>query len=194
MPLLLVWLLIACWAPELAPPGGDAGEDASGLIFVDGGVVVPADAGAEGIALTEGRVLIGRTWAPGERIEVMGRKRRLEGVGPDHPRCVLLYRVGVGSAAPTDVRFDASGDQMRITRDDGRIELHDAWRGDELPPDTAAAFPSAPPRRAPVPAGCPAEAAARTAVVAPDGHRHAVIEGPLQEASGETNWRVAVFR
>ncbi|MCB9780301.1 MAG: hypothetical protein H6742_17170 [Alphaproteobacteria bacterium] len=67
---LLLPLLLACWAPELAPAGDD-GEDGVprvDVIFVDGGIVVPADVEADGAHLPEDRVLVERAWSPGEDV------------------------------------------------------------------------------------------------------------------------------
>lgn len=193
-PLPWLMLCLSCWAPELAPPGG-VGADATGpadpgLRFVEGGVVVPGEVGAEGIPLTEGRVLVPRSWRPGREVEVLGSLQRALAVAPSQAACVLLYRVGVGGQAPTAVAFSDDGRRLRIERDRRDPLVVDAWLGDEV---DGGGFVAAEGATSPMPPRCPGDQVHGPALVGPD-HRYAVIEGPFAEPSGETGWRVAVFR
>lgn len=189
----LLALVPGCWAPEVAPPGdGPAGGGAEApLVFVQGGVVAPADVGAEGRRLAEDRVLVDQPWQPGEAVEVVGHLRRVRQEAPDHASCLALFHLGLGSRTPTSVHFDAMGDRLRVERQGADTLVVDAWTGQ---PASAEGFLAAPERPAPVPAGCPVEQPQEPARVAPDGLRHAVVEGPLVERGGETGWRVVVLR
>ncbi|MCB9781289.1 MAG: hypothetical protein H6742_22165 [Alphaproteobacteria bacterium] len=190
---LLLPLLLACWAPELAPAGDD-GEDGVprvDVIFVDGGIVVPADVEADGAHLPEDRVLVERAWSPGEDVEILGRARRVLATAPDVPQCVMLFRVGIGSEPPRSLAWaEPDGGTLRMERVFGDLVIVDSWQGqpvrsDPVPDDA---------ELVPVPAGCPTESAAEQGVLHPDGKRIAVVEGPFQERSGDVGWRVAVYR
>ncbi len=193
LPAILV-ALTACWAPSLAPSGEEEGSEEGAPSFVADGLVVGAEVGVEGVPLSEGRVLVERAWTPGEKVEVVGRRRRVIGTAPATPRCVLLFRTGVGNSAPDTIRFDAAGQRLELTWASGRVQRVDAWRGELIEDAEGTPMPLAAARPAPVPASCPAESAAGPALVAPDGYRHLVLEGPITERSGETNWRLAMFR
>ncbi|MCK6506244.1 hypothetical protein L6R53_23205 [Myxococcota bacterium] len=195
-PTCLLWMSLACWAPELAPAGpgeGEGGEAGGALVFVDGGLIAPAEVGAEGVALTEGRTLVPRPWTPGEEVELRGAGLRAHRVAPAAPACVLLFRLGLGDQPPTAVDFAADpggdGGLLRIERGAREALVVEPWRG-----EAAQGWTGAAPRvEVPLPASCPGERVAGPALRGPGGQL-VVVEGPFQERSGETGWRIAAWR
>ena len=177
---ILSVLLCACSAPELAPAGMD---------FVPGGVVVDGGIEAGGTKLADGRALIERSWAPGERVRVLGKSGSAEGVAPSTPGCLALFYLGLGDAPDSVLRFSADGSTVAVDNRYGR-RLVDSWRGqavEGLGPDTFEA------KSADVPQRCTGSIPVTTAIASPDGTRIAAVEGPISEGS-EVGYRLTVYR
>jgi len=185
---MLLWALIACWAPELAPPGpSEALPGDPGVIFVEGGLILPGAVEGGGRALTEGRSLWTQRWSPGEELDLATGGLRVRARAPAQAACVLLFRVGLGDVPPQTLGL--VGEVLTVQRPGREAMALDTWQGEArpLPTEEGAPLPSAE-----LPAACPAESATQVWAL-PEGRRLA-IEGPFTERSGETAWRLAVFR
>lgn len=188
---LLAWIAalpLACWAPELLPPGeGPSLPGDPGVVFVEGGLILPEEAEADGQRLTEGRVLLERAWTPNEEVELSTGGQRVRARAPATPTCALLFRVGLGDVAPTALGL--SGEVLTVTRPGRDPMAVGAWQGEprDWPSDAGEAL--APTELS---SSCPTESPT-AAYSLPQGRR-LVLEGPFTERSGETTWRLALFR
>lgn len=176
-----LWLMFGCSAPDIAP---------AGIEFVQGGIVVDGGIGAGGEALTDGRSLILRDWAPGAELTVTGTQGKAVGTAPPRPTCVALFHVGVGNDPGARIAFAPDDQWLAITKSAGERMVVDGWRGVSGTgtgvSDWSASTASLPPR-------CKGGPPVVRSVIAADGHRFAALEGPLPDGE-ENSYRVTVFR
>jgi hypothetical protein len=177
---ILIPVLVACSAPELAPAGMD---------FVPGGVVVDGGIEAKGTSLSDGRTLIEQAWTSGEAVRIVGKSGTAEGVAPAAPVCLALFYLGLGDAPNSTLGFSADGTQVAVDNRYGR-RLVDSWRGQPVEGLGPEGFVST---EAQVPQRCTGSIPVTTAIASPDGKRIAAVEGPIPEGS-EVGYRLTVYR
>lgn len=127
-------LLLACARERPAP---------AEPVFVRGGLILPAEA-AEGRALPGGRVLVERSWRPGEDVTI-GDTRAM---APRMAECVPLFHaqlgdvsrlVAMGGEAPdTALAWSPDGGRLAVGAYTGELLVLDGWSGAELARDRLA--------------------------------------------------------
>lgn len=185
---MLLSALIACWAPEVLPPGQEGAIPGDpGVIFVEGGLILPEAVEGGGRALTEGRTLWTQAWSPGEELDLSTGGQRVRARAPSQAACVLLFRVGLGDV-PAET-LGLVGEVLTVQRPGREAMALGTWLGETRAPPIEVGAPLPPTT---LPTSCPAESATQVYTL-PEGRRLA-IEGPFIERSGETAWRLAIFR
>lgn len=127
--LILLALLVGCSTAEVGQPAQQR------LVFLRNAVLAPAGAGH---AVGGERVLVERSWTPGQEVEVGGQRDR----APARPECVPLFHVELGDVSDlvalgasepgTALAWSPDGARLAVGSYRGQVLVVDGWTGDVL--------------------------------------------------------------